>query len=682
MAEPTTDVQPRYSNKNGQARYDRRSKDEQYQKINTTLANLDAKNEELKIQKINKAISKAELAINNAYYGNKASNRGIKFPGKQDKINGVFPIILAINEIDFCNLVNYITNKLLTGNPESPSSIVRNITTMQSKAKEIINAIDLILLNSNTISTDNTKFKQAIIPLRDSIQEILAITTDPEITTAVPQVTQATNFITDYIRKLDRNITLDNIPITEVQDILKRVRDLRMILSLIVGINSLRDALGAVQSLTKLNIDKQITNLQNSLDISRILPIIRKVITLSNSINQYGQTALRYIKIVITITRIISAIIKIFKAIVRIYNKLFLPMKFTLFGMTSTMQSIKSKFELKIEVFQRRIGQVSTLIHTIYRFIGSLVVKLQNINTQLQILQSNLEACENTNESPILQEIIQTRNKIVNTISELDSFISKINQAQLNNEIVYGQYILKIEEEVLVDREIRYTRRRGIAFDVTGTAITQTDLTFATDNNIIIEELKLKLQTLGVTESAGASGTGYPDLDILLKDITTEEDNVEIDNNIIDQEYNDIQNELNIVIDGIKGSARLKRKVQEKVSKQTADIKTNVNNGVLPNTPINNIGINTLDRTTINTGSAQSNNDVNKLSNEQISILNTDLNRYIQLRSDFETQYNNVNRNGFRGDISNNPTWIKYTNKINNIRKKLELNNKSRLPID
>ena len=82
------------------------------------------------------------------------------------------------------------------------------------------------------------------------------------------------------------------------------------------------------------------------------------------------------------------------------------------------------------------------------------------------------------------------------------------------------------------------------------------------------------------------------------------------------------------------------------------------------------------------TGSAQSNNDVNKLSNEQVSILNTDLNRYIQFRSDFETEYNNVNRNGFRGDISNNPTWIKYTNKINNIRKKLELNSKSRLPID
>lgn len=723
MGIPTTQIKPIFTTKGGQERYDRRSKDARYQKLDEKLNNLQAKKEELKIQILNKQIGEIEKKINELYYGNRLKDTGFRFPGKPDKINGLFPLLLALNEIDFCNLVNYITNKLLTGNPDSPSSLVRSINNLQSKAKSLINTIDSILLNSDTLINNNitigdevflnidipgignqndkitiennnqvkqlktipdsyqkvnSKFKETITILRDFCQEISSIVNDPEILSAIPQLSQSNNFISDFIGKLDKNITLESIPNSEAQAILKKIRDLRMILSLIVGINSLRDALGVVQSLTKLNIDKQIDKIQKSLDISKIIPIIKKIIIAVNSINQAGQKALKYIKLAITFVRLITGIIRVFKAIVKLYNKLFLPMKFLMFGKVSKMQSIKSKFELRLEIYETRVSQMSTLIQTIYRFVSSLVVKLQSINTQLQILQSNLEICDNTNESPLLEEVKKARSKIVNTIDELDSFISKVNQSQLNNEFIFGSYILKIQEEELVDEEIKYKRRRGLAFDVTGTLVAQTDLTFATDTNIIIEELKLKLQNLGLPNSTGASGTGYSDLDELLKDITLEEDNTEIDDTEQDEEYISIQNELDVVIDSIKGASKLKRRVRQRVNKQVQTLNEEIKEGNPPQSVTNSLS--SIDKSVtennINTGSESNTNNPNILSRENRDLLQRDLERYKVLLRNYILTYT---PNATNLPVSVTPTYKKYTNIIKQIEDKLDKDTKARL---
>jgi hypothetical protein len=724
MADPTTDIKPIFVTKAGQARYDRRSNDEKYKNLEARANNLEAKREETKIQKLNKAISEIEKKINEAYYGNRAKNTGIKFPGNPDKVNGLYPILLAINEIDFCNLVNYITNKLLTGNPDSPSIIVRSITTLQSKAKNLINSIDSILIdsdsivnnnikvgdivtlnidipglgnqgqsitlqdneqirtlknNTNSYQKNNNKFKETLLILRDSCQELSSIINEPEILTAVPQLSQGNNFISDFLGKLDKTVTLDSIPNSEVQSILKKIRDLRAILSLIVGINSLRDALGAVQSLTKLNIDKQVDKIQKSIDISKLIPIIKNIIKFVNSINQAGQKALKYIKLAVTFVRLLTGVIRIFKLIIKLYNKLFLPMKFITFGKGSKMQSIKSKFELRLEIYESRVGQMSTLIQTIYRFVSNLTNKLRNINVQLQILQSNLEICENTNESPILEEIKTARNKIVNTIEELDNFINKIDQANNNNETIFGSYVLKIQEEELVDEEIKYKRRRGIAFDTTGTLVAQTDLTFATDTNIILEELKLKLQNLGLPNSTGASGTGYQDLDALLEDITLEEDNTEEDDTETDEEYISIQNELDTVIDSIKGASKLKRRVRQRISKQLATLNEEIKEGNPPASITNaTSGIDkSVTDTPINTGSESTTTNVDILSKEQRDLLERDLKRYIDLRKLFIANYD-PNKN-FIKIATRNPIYIKYTKTIKDIEGKLDRDTKARL---
>jgi hypothetical protein len=122
-----------------------------------------------------------------------------------------------------------------------------------------------------------------------------------------------------------------------------------------------------------------------------------------------------------------------------------------------------------------------------------------------------MQVCNQTDNSPIINELDASRKRILKTIEDLDKFSNKYDQAINLNQNIFGGYILKIQEEEIVDEGIKYKRRRGIAIDSNGILVEQTDLTFATDTNIIIEELKLKLNNKGLVQSTGDTDSGFPD---------------------------------------------------------------------------------------------------------------------------------------------------------------------------
>lgn len=584
-----------------------------------------------------KDISKIQSKINLLYYGDKTNkNKGIKFPFKKEKINGILPLLNEINKIDFCNIVAYILNNTKLENQSGSSNTV---TLLKSKAKEILPIIDEILLsnvniNTNTISIGdiviitedisfsnivdikgnvikydvndkitiednnvlntlrnnprsytktNNKFKQVLIKLRNSIQVVSSITDDPDIVSLVPQLTQSNNFIKDFNRKLDKTILSEDIPIKEIQLILSQIRKVRTILALIVGINSFRDALGAVQTATGLNIAKQEDNLQKLISFDKLIPIIKTIINTVDVANQMGQKILKFIKIILIYIKIQTIILKVLKKIVKLFNKLPLPLAFAMFGIVSTIEGGKTVILKQIDDRLDRLSQLNSVVELVYLTVQNITIKFQYINTQLQILQNNMQVCNQTDNSPIIDELDSSRKRILKTIEDLDKFSSKYDQAINLNQNIFGGFILKIQEEEIVDNGIKYKRRRGIALDSNGILLEQTDLTFATDTNIIIEELKLKLNNKGLIQSTGDTDSGYPDLDELSKDIALDSDIPDIDDdNEADAEYLSIQNELNTMIDTIKGASKLKKRVRQNISKEVNNTKDSIKQGSIP----------------------------------------------------------------------------------------------------
>lgn len=643
------------------------------------------------IIKLSKDISKIQSKINLIYYGDKTNkNKGIKFPFKKEKINGILPVLNEINKIDFCNLVAYVLNSLQVDNNSRPLNV---IGTIKTKAKELTITIDEIILNSvkynnnalsigdiviitedisfstikdikeNVIKYDvndkitiednnvletlrnnptsyiktNNKVKEIIIKVRNGIQELSILTEDPDVVSLVPQLTQSNNFIKDFLRKLDKNISIEAIPNNEVIIILNQIKKLRTILTLISGINSYRDLLGGVQSLTGLNIGQQEQQLQKYLSIDKILPIIKTLLDSVNIINQMGQKILKFVKVILIYIKIQTVILKVLKKVVKIFNKLPLPLSFIMFGVSTTIQGGKDTIIKQIDERLDRLSQLNTLVELVYITIQNITIKFQYINTQLQILQNNIQICNDTNASPIINELDNTRKRLIKTLEDLDKFSSKYDIANQSNNILFGGFILKIQEEELVDEGIKYKRRRGIALDSNGILVEQTDLTFATDTFIIIEELKLKLTNKGLIQGIGDTDSQYPDLDNLVSELLTDSDIPEFDQD--DQsdiestsEYVSIQSELNSMIDGIKGASKLKKRVRKNIESTTADIKNNIQSqNPIPasNSSINSIISNTTQ--VINTGvqSATANADI--LSDQERTKLEQDLVRLKQL---------------------------------------------------
>ena len=638
-----------------------------------------------------KDISKIQSKINLIYYGDKTNpNKGIKFPFKKEKIDGILPLLNEINKIDFCNLVSYVLNNLQLDNNKGPLNIVG---TVKVKAKELIPIIDEIILgsvnyNSNALTINdiviitqdialsnnidtkgnvvtfnvndkitiednnilntlrknptsyvktNNKIKQVLIKVRNQVQELSSLTEDPDVISLVPQLTQSNNFIKDFNRKLDKNISAESIPNSEVRIILNQIKQLRTILSLISGINSYRDSLGLVQTVTNLNIGEQEQRIQKYLSIDKLLPTIRTLLNSVNTINQMGLKILKFVKLILIYIKIQTVILKVLKKVVKIFNKLPLPLAFLMFGITSTIEGGKDAILKQIDERLKRLSQLNTTVELIYLTVQNITVKIQYINKQLQILQNNIQLCNQTDNSPIINELDNTRKRLINTLEDLDKFSSKYTQAGQLNENIFGGFILRIQEEVLVDEGIKYKRRRGIAIDSNGILVEQTDLTFATDISIIIEELKLKLQNKGLIQGIGDTGSQYPDLDILVNEILTDSDIPDLDqDNLSDEEstseYIAIQSELNTVINGIKGASKLKKRVKKNIEGTISDTKLNIQNQ--NNIPSANGSINSiLSNTTqiINTGVESATANANILSDEERIKLEQDLVKLKQL---------------------------------------------------
>ena len=117
------------------------------------------------IIKLSQDISTIQSKINLIYYGDKTNpNKGIKFPFKKEKINGILPLLNEINKIDFCNLVAYVLNNLQLENNTRP---VNTIGTIKIKSKELLSIIDEIILGSVNYNSNAITINDIVIITQD-----------------------------------------------------------------------------------------------------------------------------------------------------------------------------------------------------------------------------------------------------------------------------------------------------------------------------------------------------------------------------------------------------------------------------------------------------------------------------------------------------------------------------------
>ena len=106
----------------------------------------------------------------------------------------------------------------------------------------------------------------------------------------------------------------------------------------------------------------------------------------------------------------------------------------------------------------------------------------------------------------LLQEFKDVRDLLRDRAQRLLEFLNNYFDKKNSKNNTFGPYTIEILTEESVDTEIKLRRRYGIAIDANGILATQSDATYASDDKIIIAEVKAKLLSLGFVNT---SALGY-----------------------------------------------------------------------------------------------------------------------------------------------------------------------------
>lgn len=529
----------------------------------------------------------------------------------EEKIDSIFEKyfekpLKALNEVDLCNIINYSLSKIQFDFKKNP-----DLKFQLDKIKATAANINEAISNFTTYSTANNlpRTAESIRGTADSnqgnaqereklnklLEEIKALGINElrdvptGLVSVVPGLGKIRSTVEDISSLFTRYGNINTIPNEDFQKVVRKVYDLQGILGAVA-------TLGSAQGLVNLlGIQKQIQKLQQFINPARLIPSIKKILQIAKNINQVGLKILKIISFAKSVTKILTILIKVFRVIVTLFHTLPLPNMFSIHGITSTLETVKAKIQDQSSKVLKFLGQINRLLAIVYEFIQYLLGKVDIVIRELQILLVNLMACEQTKDLALVQDVKTTITATDKTRQDLKTFSDNYDKTQTNrrNTLKIPGYSIVVQEEEVVDEGKKLKRRRAIAYNDRGILILQGDLTFATDNAVLIEELRLRLLKEGFVAQT-ASDTSTSPFDEFSDDANQEF--LDVDQNLNEEEVTaaadalEVQNDLDDFISGLKNGRALKKKARRKVTERIAQTKAQVKQEGGTATSLNTVG--------------------------------------------------------------------------------------------
>jgi len=540
--------------------------------------------------------------------------------------SGLFNVIDVLLKVDLCNVLEYLTTSLSDVKPkrkENPTKIEKALYDLQDRAALVRNAIDSFYAFPNevltqlkdpnpqaapapgTTPTTNTpsnaelvgsnmqkynfgiigKYTSDIFKFTSNAQTAATGTTavindfaasalsDPEVSAALsilPGFKTSIASIKDYVSIIDQYADFRQIPNDEFQKLLRKLDEVRAVCVAIESLN-LASAIDLADKYLGSDVRSQIAELGKFMDPTKIVPTLKQINNSLQSFTKTCQTITSNLRIARGFIKIGIVLVKIFRFIAKLIGSIPAPLQFATYSMVDKIRDAKDAVTTNVSGLEKFLTQVNNLLAVIINVIRYIQQNTQALIQRMDILIQKLEACGALKGSPVVQQLQQSQQSLKTLNDELAGIIREYDKKANVNNTDYGNYTIKVVEEELVDDGITNKRRRGIAIDKDNAIAAQSDLTFATNNAIIIEEVKFKLVALGLVSAASLSPTDL----VIAESMTYLEDNdlVLDDLNLPTStlESPDSQNQnsglgLNGYLNQMKGTQALRKRVRSKLN--------------------------------------------------------------------------------------------------------------------
>lgn len=521
-----------------------------------------------------------------------------KQPNKKQKFTdkGLLYMLDLLTSVDMCNIINYSLNQATFG-PNSTfdpkkdpplDAISRAKWQMQNLAYNVQLKIDGYYSSYSDVKSDaqKTEFFKLLGQLSVFYNDFKNFTNTENGNTILgffPQVKSFLVFFEGSTSFFNSYTDYRQIPDANFQKAVKLVDKVRTYCVAIQALNSPAALLSLAGNRVNSQVQREIQEIQKELDPSKIVNTIKQTIQILKSVEKVCNQLLNLVKFGQLVIKLSVQLIRALKIISSFLKKFPLPNLYTTTGITTTVSSILTDVveEKGIKNFTKRLSQANVLMSVLISLIEKIMMYIQQVMQKLESLIINLNSCT-TKNTEIVQELINVKDQISANQNSLDSFIKSVNDKKnksSSDNRISGFTIQIVSEEVTED-SFRLRRRYGVAIDQKGIAVVKSSPTYASQDLIIINEVKQLLRSKGLLKTEPSTYTIDEENTINQSLDYLEDENInwELDSTVdygLDDPDNENDNSklgLNAFINKLNGGKKLRKRVQKAIQDANSSI--------------------------------------------------------------------------------------------------------------
>jgi hypothetical protein len=589
--------------------------------VNNLISATDAKGIEKVVLIVNTTVTKLELSLVTIFEGKPLQ------PGKKHKNPldyGLIPVVRDLSQIDLCNVLNYTISKIPNLAKNIPPSANRNdgssnladstkkearqksplekaIYFVQDKSYEAQKLIDNYYALYGT--TNDLTSRTALLALCRNLQITLQsvnqsdLVANQDVVKVFPQLKAYNSFIENAFGYFNRFLDASLISNSEVEKVTSFVDKIRNILVAIqlFDIKNPAQLLSLGLSYLPQKVQQDIDNLNKLVKPEKLLPFLKSVQSACINIQTQANFLMTAIKSAQTFISTLVSVVRLFKIIKDFVILILsaLPNMFTTVGLNIILQESSTRIDKLIENIVKRLDQLNVILLRCVTIVEYIVSKIEEILFYLRIIIANLENCTKA-DPQIVKDLKDTAESLQNVSRSLNDFKNNYENKKSSSDSTFGdrrnKYTIKIVTEEVTDEGITLKRRYGIALDNYGALVASSTPTFASEDSIIIDEVKLilvskklvnpEISTLS-TESVAIINESLNFLEE--DDINTSQDLLDFNTNftLSGDDLDDPNNEneelgigLNAFLNKLPGGKKLRNRVRSRILKRSDELST------------------------------------------------------------------------------------------------------------
>jgi hypothetical protein len=537
------------------------------------------------------------------FFGKTSSKKGQKSSSFTDY--GIAYITALLASLDLCSIINTISNltdnlNVAKFNPNQtppPNDFKWKVQKIAYEIQIVIDEFNRVYsLSANPGATIST----LIASVSPNIQKLTSqeYLGSEDMRKAFPQVDQLNNWLTDTLSKWQNSNNVSNTDNEQINKILKTISILRNTCVLIQGLSSPASLVNFAQSAINPSVYETIDKLgADNIDAKKLSDTIGSIQSLLIPINKGAAFILKYIEYLQFTIRVLLILVKIFRILINFFITLPLPSVVTTTGVNTGLAKGERKLDEYLKNTIKLLAQINLFIAMIVSMLRGLTAVLDQIIADLETILQKFKACtresENTNpaDAQTRNELERATNQLKATNQALKDFIVNYEAKKENNKKTYEGYTIEILTEEVTDQNVLKTtlpRRYGIAVDGAGIEVVKSDYTFASDDSVIINQVKLLLTSKGLTKPQEQAFTNQQ-MEILNEAMAAiEENEISMDDipktatigEYLDPPDNENENDglgLNAFVNNLEGGKSLRERIKKIMQQSKEKLNSDIN---------------------------------------------------------------------------------------------------------